>query len=627
MADAPLTATATSFYVAVGNGYLGMIDRNVANFTDANLQASWEDFTATVTWGDGSWDSNAYIESYGNGSFGVFDSHPYAEPGTYTVAVAIADEGGSTASVGNSTAQVGQTLSGQLTGFSATEGVSSTGDLADIRDIDPSATLTSATVDWGGQPVFDSSPTFVADGNGGYYVQDTIYASEEGAFLPNVTVQDSDGNSIQLLCSVTVADAPLTAAGANFNTTEGSTYTGPVATFTDANGMSQSGDFTVEITWDNGRQSPGSVMGGGGSFTVYGTHTYTEEGAHPLSVQITDNGGSTASATATATVADAALTAGSTGIMLTGQTISDPVAAFTDANIYATSNDFTAAITRATARSPGFGAGGNYTVYGYHTYAATGMYPISVSITDDGGSTTPAYNNATVLLAGQGTAFAAVEGESSSGTLADIHDLELQRHLQRHRRLGRRHHAGYRRGPSCPDRQRRLLPAGYAHLCRGRNELSFHHHPGQRRQLDPGPDHGHRPGRALDGDGYGRDHGGGRRTVFGPGGQLHRRQPGRPAQRFLGEQYDHPLGRRQHVRRHHHHPARRHRDAFQGVRPAHLYRGRSHRQSAPGYHHRQGRRGLQHHRLHADRLRRTLDGDGDRRDHGGGRRPFSGRCC
>src|SRR5262249_41968325 len=67
----------------------------VASFTDDNLSAPVTDFTATVSWGDGSPDSAASVSALGGGQFGVAAAHTYATPGTFTLTLSVLDEGGS----------------------------------------------------------------------------------------------------------------------------------------------------------------------------------------------------------------------------------------------------------------------------------------------------------------------------------------------------------------------------------------------------------------------------------------------------------------------------------------------------------------------------------------------------
>src|SRR5439155_14462224 len=84
-----------------------------------------------------------------------------------------------------------------------------------------------------------------------------------------------------------------------------------------------------------------------GSYTVTGSHTYGEEGRFAVSVSIVDDGGSTASAGLTATVADAALSAtpgapiSATEGASTGSVV---VATFSDANPGDHTSDFTVTI-------------------------------------------------------------------------------------------------------------------------------------------------------------------------------------------------------------------------------------------------------------------------------------------
>ena len=108
--------------------------------------------------------------------------------------------------------------------------------------------------------------------------------------------------------TATVADAALTASGVNVNAIEGNAVTATVATFTDANPLATTADFTATITWGDGTTSDGTITEKNGVFSVTGTHTYADESSptDPISVTIKDDGGSTASTTSTATVAPVA---------------------------------------------------------------------------------------------------------------------------------------------------------------------------------------------------------------------------------------------------------------------------------------------------------------------------------
>src|SRR5262249_9469795 len=61
----------------------------VATFTDAFTGTPVSDFTATITWGDGTTSVGALSEV--NGIFTVAGTHAYAQPGVYTTSVTLAE--------------------------------------------------------------------------------------------------------------------------------------------------------------------------------------------------------------------------------------------------------------------------------------------------------------------------------------------------------------------------------------------------------------------------------------------------------------------------------------------------------------------------------------------------------
>jgi hypothetical protein len=113
----------------------------------------------------------------------------------------------------------------------------------------------------------------------------------------SVVVTNSAGLS-SLPQTFTVADAPLVALGKNLNVTGNKGFSGVVATFTDGNLSATAADFQAIIVWDNGVAQFGMVSGGGGSFTISGSHTFGNFNTlHVVSVRIFDKGGSRAFAT------------------------------------------------------------------------------------------------------------------------------------------------------------------------------------------------------------------------------------------------------------------------------------------------------------------------------------------
>jgi hypothetical protein len=410
----------------------------VATFTDANPNATVSDFTATVDWGDGTAASTATVTANGAGGFSVSGAHTYAEEGAYTTTVTIADDGGSTAqaSVGATVTDAALTANGGLT-LSGTEGAALTGTVATFTDANPIATASdfTATINWGDGST--SSATVSANIAGGFSVSGTHAYAEEGAYATAVSISDVGGSTVQAdsTATVTVTDAALNAkSGLTVSGTEGAALNGTVATFTDANPNATVSDFTATINWGDGTAASAATVtaNGAGGFSVSGTHAYAEEGAYTTSVSITDVGGSTAQASSSATVADAALAANG-GLTLSGTesaALNGTVATFTDANPAATVSDFTATINWGDgSTSTGTVTAGNtggFSVSGTHVYAEEGAYTTTVTIADDGGSTAQASVGATVadaaLTANGGLTLSGTEGAALTGTVATFTD-------------------------------------------------------------------------------------------------------------------------------------------------------------------------------------------------------------
>src|SRR5262249_613800 len=153
-----------------------------------------------------------------------------------------------------------------------------------------------ATVQWNGTPL-----TITAAG--GTQIQVTVPAAlvaDEGT--ATVTVTNPFLHLSSLPQAFTIADAGLTASGANISVFGNKHFSGPVATFADGNPKATAGDFTALITWDNGTADFGTVTGTGpggtGPFTVTGTHTFGAfTNAHTVTVTIFDKGGNTVTVT------------------------------------------------------------------------------------------------------------------------------------------------------------------------------------------------------------------------------------------------------------------------------------------------------------------------------------------
>jgi uncharacterized repeat protein (TIGR01451 family) len=205
--------------------------------------------------------------------------------------------------------------------------------------------------------------------------------------------------------TVQQGDQPITASGTTISATEGASFSGTVATFTDPDSTATASEYSAAIDWGDGSATTvGTISGSAGSFTVSGAHTFAEEGTYPVKVTITDvdNASNTATANSTANVADAPLHAGALTVP-SSTPLGSPTNVsfgFTDDNSAAPLSDFTATIDWGDgSSSPGTvgGSGGSYTASGSHTYAAAGPYTITVTVVDDGGSMTSASASTSVI--------------------------------------------------------------------------------------------------------------------------------------------------------------------------------------------------------------------------------------
>ncbi len=395
-----------------------------ATFTDANPTAPTSDFSGTINWGDGNPATpftSADLTANGNGNFTINASYQYAEESgatPYNITVTINDVGGgSTSDTGTTTVADAPLTHGTVSASGGVEYTTPTSLTATFTDANVNAPASdfSGTINWGDGNAATpfTSADVTANDNGSFTVSASYQYAEEGSQNIAVTINDDGGSTTTDTGSTTVADAPLTAGTVSASGgVAGLTPTTLSATFTDANRNAPTSDFSGTINWGDGTLAnpdittfgSSAVSGSGGSYTVSGSHQYAEEGPYAITVTINDVGGSTTSDSGSTTVADAPLTAGTVsatgGVALTTPT--RLTATFTDANLAATSGDFSGTINWGNGDTTNFtssavrGSAGNYTVSASHQYAAEGSYSITVTINDDGSSTTPDTGTTTV---------------------------------------------------------------------------------------------------------------------------------------------------------------------------------------------------------------------------------------
>jgi PKD repeat protein len=440
-----LSATATSISPVEGTA---LTSTQVATFTSTYKGNVASDFTATIDWGDGSSTSTGVVTG-SSGSFVVktssSDSHTYADEGTYTVKITIADDSPGTATItvsSNVTVTEGDSLSATATSISPTEGSALTSTQVATFTSTNKANVASdftATIDWG-----DGSSTSagVVSGSGGSFVVKTsstdshVYA-DEGTYTVKITITDDTPGTATITASsnVTVTEGDsLSATATSINPTEGSALTSTqVATFTSTYSGNVASDFTATIDWGDGSStSTGVVSGSSGSFVVKtsssDSHVYADEGTYTVKITITDDTPGTATITASSnvTIAEAdSLSASATaiGTLTGGSTLTNTqMATFTSTYTANTASDFKATIDwgdgSSTSTGVVSGSSGSFVVKtsssDSHMYADEGTYTVKITITDD----TP--GTATITVSSNVT----VSASSLSATMTTINPTE-----------------------------------------------------------------------------------------------------------------------------------------------------------------------------------------------------------
>jgi hypothetical protein len=433
--DAPLTATGLNHLATQGVQLNGI----VARFTDGNPLATVSDYTATISWGDGQ-TSSGTIQSDGKGGFVVLGSNVFAQAGTYTASVVIADKDGSMATVHDTisvSTEADAALSAAGQDISATALVPFSGVLATFVDQDPAGNADdfTATIDWGDG---STSLGFVRAASGGFEIDGTHSYVTAGNFTTTASIVDTAGSSASATGTATVVgntDLPLTPTALTFNSIEQTEFSGTVATFTDADPEAKADDYTAQIDWGDGFTTQGTIQADSlisGQFDVVGDHTYSEEGTIKVTVAISDAGGASANVASTANVADAPLAVSSAQVSATeGSAFTGVVATFTDANPFSTVDDFAVTITWGDGQtssgqiSADPSIPGMFEVTGTNSYAQAGVYKATAQITDKGLAVAQAETIALVSdagLAARGNDFQAAAGSSFTGIVAKFTD-------------------------------------------------------------------------------------------------------------------------------------------------------------------------------------------------------------
>jgi hypothetical protein len=320
----------------------------VAKFTDADPGGTAADYTAQITWGDGTTGTGTVsADPQVPGTFDVAGSHTCPEEGTgLPFTVTIKDSSTTSISFSSHIQVADAPLTGSVTSVHSVEGATFGGLVATFTDADPAGTPAdyTATVVWGDGKIFVGTITQVPRNTRGspfppgtFLVSCSHLCAREGSFPVSVQVSDH-GAQTAFHGTLVVDDAPVVAGPATVIQAQenhtlgtlplvvlpGTKPLADIAFFTDpADPQATAADYTAKIDWgdgsspDNGvislrgpqviRQASGKFVIVPGGFEVRGSHAYHEEGNFTAHVTVTPAGGSPTVITNTVHVADAPL--------------------------------------------------------------------------------------------------------------------------------------------------------------------------------------------------------------------------------------------------------------------------------------------------------------------------------
>jgi hypothetical protein len=265
----------------------------VASFAPGDVSGTLPDFTASVTWGDGT-TSQAGIVSDG-ANFDVLASKTYTSAGQFPLSVTVNGLSGTKA-----TAAEGVTVSPQLVATGATitaqAGTLFSGPVATFTDSaqTPAGGFTAA-VNWGDGST--TQGTIVPTGAGAYTVDGAHTYGTAGPFSVTVTVTRLAFAQQATASTAAVVNGALTAVPAQGVTaTAGQPFSATLATVVDAQAGSNAPsptNYTAKVFWGDGSSSPGALVtvtptatGASPYVALVGTHTYPSAGRFTITVVV-----------------------------------------------------------------------------------------------------------------------------------------------------------------------------------------------------------------------------------------------------------------------------------------------------------------------------------------------------
>jgi len=355
--------------------------------------------TVAINWGDGS--STTVNLAAGVLTFGGL-GHQYLDEGSYTVTATVTDKDNGTGS-GTASVTVNNVTPSNVQLSLSAPAIGENGSTTLSGSFSDPATLDTHTVviNWGDN---SSSTVNLAAGVLTFSGVSHQYLDEaaSGSYAVSVTVTDDDGSSASANTSVAVNDvAPsnvqlnLSAAtiGENGSTTLNGSFSDPGTLDT----------HTVVINWGDNSSSTVNLAAGVQTFSGV-SHQYLDEaagGSYAVSVSVTDDDGSSASANTRVAVNDvapsnvqlslSAASVGENGSTTLSGSFSDPGTLDTHTVVINWGDNSSSTVNLAAGVQTFSGVS-----HQYLDEAAGSSYAVSVTVTDDDGSSASASTQVTV---------------------------------------------------------------------------------------------------------------------------------------------------------------------------------------------------------------------------------------
>ncbi|HEV3341319.1 MAG TPA: DUF4214 domain-containing protein, partial [Pirellulales bacterium] len=229
--------------------------------------------------------SNASI-ALNAGIFTVSGTHTYAEEGGKSPVLTITHDSSAAVTTTASLTVSDPAVVAVPATLTAVESAAGTFNVATFTDPAGAEAIGNyrATIDWGdGTPTSNAS---IALNAGVFTASGTHTYAEEGAKSPVLTITHDSAPPLTVDAMAIVADAPL--LGVTAIIVAGTTVSGTVANFTDADASDATGDYSATIDWGDGQTGPGNVVAGtsAGQFHVMGNHSYADNRSHTIAITV-----------------------------------------------------------------------------------------------------------------------------------------------------------------------------------------------------------------------------------------------------------------------------------------------------------------------------------------------------